>query len=136
MSVVRVNYMPKFYFGDDAVLLTLDGGGVDEMRAALLEALRDGSARRTFDEVVNDFELAESGAASVDLTPTHISWKLDSATTFEIVDCLTALRAPRDARTSAGHFYVDVQAPAHTLVISRDEYVDTVYTRMFPSDPE
>ncbi|WP_173008526.1 hypothetical protein [Mycolicibacterium sp. P1-18] len=32
MSVVRVNCMPKFYFGDDAVLSTLDGGGVDEMR--------------------------------------------------------------------------------------------------------
>jgi hypothetical protein len=28
MSVIRVNVLPEFYHGDDAVLLTLDGGGV------------------------------------------------------------------------------------------------------------
>jgi|RhiMethySRZTD1v2_1073278.scaffolds.fasta_scaffold4529007_1 hypothetical protein len=28
MSVIRVNFLPEFYLGDDAVLLTLDGGGV------------------------------------------------------------------------------------------------------------
>ena len=28
MSVIRVNVLPEFYLGDDAVLLTLDSGGV------------------------------------------------------------------------------------------------------------
>jgi hypothetical protein len=28
LSVIRVNVLPEFYLGDDAVLLTLDGGGV------------------------------------------------------------------------------------------------------------
>jgi len=35
MSVVRVNFLPEFYLGDDAVLLTLDGSGVDKMKDAM-----------------------------------------------------------------------------------------------------
>ena len=42
MSIVRVSYMPEFHFGDHVVLVTLDGDGVDEIRAELDEALREG----------------------------------------------------------------------------------------------
>lgn len=135
MSVVRVNYMPESYFGEDAVLLTLDGGGVDEMLGALDEALRERSARRTFDGVVHDFVIVEPDAASVDLTPTHVLWRMDPAKNSEMADCVTALAAPRGTGGTAGHFYVDVLAPADTLVISRDEYVDVVYPWMVPGDP-
>jgi hypothetical protein len=48
MSVIRVNFLPEFYYGDDAVLLTLDGGGVDEWRPhhqpALVQLAASGSA--------------------------------------------------------------------------------------------
>lgn len=32
MSVIRVNFLPEFDYGDDAVLLTMDGAGVDRLR--------------------------------------------------------------------------------------------------------
>ena len=136
MSVVRLNFMPEFNFGDDAVLLTLDSDGVEEVRAAFDEALRMGSSQRTFDGVTHDFHI-EPGAATIDLSPTHVHWRVDSAKTSEIIDGLTALNAPqrneRIAATGGGHYYVDIVAPADTLVLSRDEYVDVVYPWMSPT---
>lgn len=89
MSVVSVNYMLESYFGEDRVLLALDGGGVDDVRVALTEA----------------------GAASVDLTPIRVLLRIDAAKTSEMIDCPTTLSAPRGAERTAGHFYIDMLAP-------------------------
>jgi hypothetical protein len=67
MSVIRVNFLPEFYYGDDAVLLTLDGGGVDEFKAALSDAERHGSSRLDHDDVTHEFRI-EPGAADIDST--------------------------------------------------------------------
>lgn len=32
MRIIRVNFLPEFDYGNDAVLLTMDGAGVDTFR--------------------------------------------------------------------------------------------------------
>jgi hypothetical protein len=51
MSTVRVNFLPDFHYGDDAVLLTLDGAGVDELNTALRHTDQQGSSRLEHDGV-------------------------------------------------------------------------------------
>jgi hypothetical protein len=131
VSVVRINFLPEFHLGDDAVLLTLDGGGVDKMKAAVAEAQNNRSSRLLLDGVIQEFYI-ELGAATVELTPARVVWRLDAAKATEIADDLVALSTPRDGGKTAGHFYVDMTSPAETLVISRDEYTDIVYPWVSP----
>ena len=44
MSVIRVNYLADFHYGDAVVLLTMDGVGVDEVLTALRDAEAHGSS--------------------------------------------------------------------------------------------
>jgi hypothetical protein len=131
VSVVRVNFLPEFYLGDDAVLLTLDAGGVDTMKAAVAEARNTRSSRLLHDDIIQEF-LIEPGAATVELTPARVVWRLDADKAAEIADALVALSIPRDGGKTAGHFYVDFASPAATLVISRDEYTDVIYPWVSP----
>ncbi|WP_071289532.1 hypothetical protein [Mycolicibacterium llatzerense] len=127
MSVIRVNYLPEFHFGDDAVLLTLDRSGVDQFRAAVIRGARHGSATLEHDGVVHDVRI-EAGAAHIELTTTHVVWRLDNAKATEISAGLAALRDESESGTTGGgHFYVDMTGPAETLVVSRDEYVTVTY---------
>jgi hypothetical protein len=84
MSVIRVNFLPEFYYGDDAVLLTLDGGGVEEFKAALSDAERHGSSRIEHDGVTQEFRI-EPGAADIELNPTRMVWRLDHVKPVEII---------------------------------------------------
>ncbi len=127
MSVIRVNYLPAFHFGDDAVLLTLDRSGVDEFRAAMVSGARHGSATLEHGGVVHDVRI-EPGAAHIDITATHVVWRLDPAKATEISVGLAALGDESGSGTTVGaHFYVDVASPVDTLVVSRDEYIDVIY---------
>jgi hypothetical protein len=127
MSVVRVNFLPEFYLGDDAVLLTLHGSGVDKMKDAVEEARIKRSSRFLDNGVAQEFHI-EPAAATVDLSPTRMVWRLDQAKAAEIAADLMALSAQK----TGGHFYVDMTSPAVTLVISRDEYTDVVYPWVSP----
>jgi hypothetical protein len=131
MSVVRVNFLPEFYLGDDAVLMTLDGSGVDKVKDAVEEARNNRSSRFLHNGVAQEFHI-EPGAATVDLSPTRVVWRLDQAKAAEISEDLEALGALRGSGRTAGHFYVDMNSPAETLVISRDEYTDVVYPWVSP----
>ncbi len=130
MTVLRLNFLPEFYFGDDAVLLTLDGSGTDRMKAAVIEARNNGSSLLVHDGVTHEFVI-ETGSAAIELSPGRVVWRLDSAKAAEIAEDLATLCAARDSKT-AGHFYVDITSPAETLVISRDEYTDVVYPWISP----
>jgi hypothetical protein len=133
MSVIRVNFLPEFYYGDNAVLLTLDGGGVDEFKAALSDAERHGSSRLEHDGVTQEFRI-EPGAADIELNPTHMVWRLDPAKAVEIIEDLAVLSDEGSVgRPTSGHFYVDMSRPTETLVVSRDEYVDVVYPWQSPA---
>jgi hypothetical protein len=131
VSVVRVNFLPEFHFGGDVVLLTLDGGGVDKMKGAVAEAQSNHSSRLLLDGVIQEFYI-EPGAATVELTPARVVWRLDATKATEIADDLAALSTPTDGGKTAGHFYVDITSPAQTLVISRDEYTDIIYSWVSP----
>lgn len=133
MSVIRVNFLPEFHFGDDAVLLTLDGPGVDQFNAAVVRAEQHRSATLEHDGVTHEI-LIEPGTADVDLSPTRVVWRLDRAKAAEIAAGLTALGAGAAGdQPRSGHVYVDLSSPAETLVMSRDEYVDIVYPWLSPS---
>ena len=133
MSVIRVNYLSEFHFGDDALLLTLDGPGVDQFRAAVVSATRHGSATLERDGVLHDIRI-EPGAAHIDLTATHVRWRLAAAKAAEISAGLAALIDESESGTTgSGHFYVDMTRPADTLVVSRDEYVDVIYPWCSPT---
>jgi hypothetical protein len=133
MSVIRVNFLPEFYYGDDAVLLTLDGGGVDEFKNALSYAERRGSSRMEHDGVTHEFRI-EPGTADIELEPTHMVWRLDHAKAVEIIEDLAVLSDNGSVgRPTSGHFYVDMFTPTETLVVSRDEYVDVLYPWQSPA---
>jgi hypothetical protein len=127
VSVFRVNFLDDFDYGDDAVLVTMDGAGVDTLRATIVEAINSGSSQLDYDSVTHIFQI-ESGAASIDLGPTRIVWHLDLSKAHELELDLEVLS--NDGQ--AGHNYIDISAPAPTLVVSRDEYVDVVYPWIDP----
>lgn len=118
MTVVRAGLAPKFYFGRDAVLLAMDNPGVDHFLAALTEAQRQGSAQLDTDEMHHRF-VVEPGAADVEFQDGAAVWRLDHAKAAEIIELLTDM----SQHPGAGHYYVDISAPAQTLVLSLDEYV-------------
>ena len=128
MSIIRVNFLPEFDYGDDAVLLTMDGAGVDIFRAALNDAIESGSSRLDHDGVTHIFQIRAS-AADIDLEKTRVVWQLDLATARELELDLDVL----SNEGGAGHNYVDMSTPAPTLVVSRDEYVDVVYPWVDPA---
>src|SRR5271156_131659 len=133
MTVIRVNFLPEFYYGDDAVLLTLDGSGVDAFKAALSAAERHDSSRLQPDGVPHESRI-EPGTADIELVPTSVVWRLDHAKAVEIIDDLAVLSDKGGAgRPTSGHFYVDMATPTGTLVVSRDEYVDVVYPWQSPA---
>ena len=127
MSTIRVNFLPEFYYGDDAVLLTLDGGGVDELKNALSDAQQRGSSRLEHDGVTHEFRI-EPGSADLELDRNHVVWRLDHVKAAEIIGDLAVLGGKGGGGgPTSGHFYVDMSTPTETLVVSRDEYVDVIY---------
>ncbi len=114
---VRAGLAPKFYFGRDAVLLAMDNAGVTPFLAALTQAQQQGSSRLDVDEMTHQF-FVEPGAAEVQFQDAAAVWRLDHAKAAEIIDLLTDM----SRHPGAGHYYVDIAAPATTLVVSLDEY--------------
>ncbi len=126
MSVIRTNYVTDFYYGDPAVVVTLDGAGVEEMLAAVQAAVSEGSSVLEHDGVVQEFRL-QPGAADVDMEPTRMVWRLDAAKATEIAEYLDSLQTPDPRTVHSRHQYVDMVTPIETLILSRDEYVDIVF---------
>lgn len=123
MSVIRVNYVTDFYYGAPAVVVTLDGAGVEEMLAAVQAAVTEGSSVLEHNGVIQEFRL-QPGAADIDMEPTRIVWRLDAAKVTEIAEYLETLRTPDPRSVLSGHQYVDLVRPIETLILSRDEYVE------------
>jgi hypothetical protein len=121
MSVIRVNFLPEFDFGHDAVVLTMDHAGVDDVIAILKRAEPGRPSVFEHDGVTQEFYIEPDGA-DIELKKTHIVWRLDRAKADEIIDYLDTLREPR-----AGHQYVDIVTPAETLVLSCNEYVNAPF---------
>src|ERR1700761_7904653 len=114
MGVIYAELAKAFYFGDDAVLLAMDTAGVDMVLQALTQAARSGSSRLLQEATTHQF-IIEAGAADVEFHDGAVVWRLDAAKAAEIVELLSAMHG----RPSAGHHYVDITAPAETLVCRR-----------------
>ena len=121
MTIIRVELLPDFMWGDDVVLLAMDGAGVATFADALNDAVRLGSSRLEHGGVMHEFVM-QAGAADIEMGEDRVVWRLDPTKAVEIVDDLTAMR---DA-DGPGHNYVDISTPTTTLVLSRDEYVSVV----------
>lgn len=119
MTVVRAELAPKFYFGDDAVLLAMDTAGVNTVLVTLVQAERQGYSRMAHDGKIHEF-LIVPGAADIELHDDKVVWRFDDAKAMEVIELLTAMT---HTTTGAGHYYVDISAPTQTLVLSRNEYV-------------
>lgn len=122
-----MNFLPEFDYGDDAVLLTMDGFGVDMFRTALIGAIRTGSSQLDHDGVTHLIQI-QTGAADIDLEQTRVVWHLDLSTAHEIELDLGVL----SDKGRAGHNYIDMSTPAPTLVVSRDEYTGVIYPWVTP----
>lgn len=118
--MIRVEYLAGFHFGDDVVLVALDGAGLDAFVAALDEADRRRDWRVELNERTHRFRV-EAGAADVGLHD-HVEWRLDHAVIADMVDKLAAMKQAG----GPSHHYVDIAGPVGTLVLSLDEYPDDV----------
>jgi hypothetical protein len=121
MSIIRVELLPDFMWGDDVVLLAMDGAGVATFADALNDAVRLGSSRLEHGGVMHEFVM-QAGAADIEMGENCVVWRLDRTKAVEIVDDLTAI----GDGDGPGHNYVDISTPTTTLVLSRDEYVRVV----------
>lgn len=118
--MIRVDYVSDFHFGDDVVLLAMDGDGSELFGAALKRAGPQEEWRVEFDGRTHHFRV-QSGAANVGLRGDRVEWCLDIVVIADMVAKLAAMR--ESGRPS--HHYVDISTPADTLVLSVDEYPDT-----------
>ena len=117
MSNIRVELAPEFMFGDDVVLLAMDGVGLDLVLKLMQEAVSTGRSRLEHQGVSHAVEIGAT-ESSVELTDTSNIWRLSAVTAHEIISYLTALRNSN----RPGHQYVDISQPTDTLVLSLDEY--------------
>lgn len=118
MSIIRVDLAHEFMFGDDVVLLAMDGAGVTTFADALKNAVQQGQSRLTHDGVTHDF-FVRTGESVIELDGASVVWKFDPAKVGEVIDNLDSLAG----NNRPGHQYVDIAKPTDTLVLSRDEYV-------------
>jgi hypothetical protein len=118
MTTIRVEVAPEFMFGDDVVLLAMDGAGVTAFAAALKNAAHQGSSRLEHGGVTHEF-MIESGESDIELDGLRVVWRLDPAKADEVIGDLSVL----ENSGRPGHHYVDISKPTDTLVLSRDEYV-------------
>jgi hypothetical protein len=118
MTVIRAELAPKFMFGDDVVLLAMDGAGVVAFAAALQDAAKHESSQLEHGGITHEFSI-QNGESEVELDGARVIWRLDATKAEEVIAYLDALKN----NDRAGHQYVDISEPTDTLVLSRDEYV-------------
>lgn len=73
-----MNFLLEFDYGDDAVLLTMDGAGSTRSEPTLSEAIPHGSSQLDHDGVTHLIQI-QTGAADIDLQQTRVVWILDAA---------------------------------------------------------
>ena len=119
MAVIRVKMIPGFYLGDDAVLLAADRKGMEAFERALSATVRKENAppHLIASGTSHEFHIGGS-AAQVQLEEGRVMWRLSRAS--EILAMLASLTAS----IGPGHQYIDIDSPAQTLILSKEEYLD------------
>ncbi|WP_102140887.1 hypothetical protein [Mycobacterium hubeiense] len=117
MTVLHVELVPEFDFGDDVVLLAMDTAGVEAFLTPLRQAEQHGLSRMDHGGITHEFSI-EPGAADIELHDDRVVWRFDQAKAAKIIEMLTGM----SQSSGAGHYYVDISEPARTLVISHNEW--------------
>lgn len=113
--------IPEFHLGDDAVLLAADHEGIEAFERALSASAKkeNVTSRLVASGMSHEFHIAGS-AAQVQFAEGRVIWRLSEEKASEILDML----APLKASIGPGHQYIDIDTPAQTLILSKDEYLD------------
>jgi hypothetical protein len=122
MAIIRVKKIPEFYFGDDVVLLAADREGTDAFERALVQTAKKENvpSHLIFEGTNHEFDVS-GPEARVELQEKCVIWHLPDQKVSEILDKLASLKiAPYPS-----HYYVDIDSPARTLILSVDEYLDS-----------
>lgn len=118
--IVRVALLEAFDYGDDAVLVAMNPSGLEALTTALCDAQEQQFSRLTSDRRVHTFQ-SHFGAADIYLhgnCDDHVQWRLDSIIIQQLIEMLTGMKGK-----GLCHNYLDIKTPAHTLVLSVDEYL-------------
>jgi hypothetical protein len=119
MNIIRVDYVQEFK-GENVVLLAMDASGLEVFLAALIQTQHATAVVSTITNTqsVSVIEIGGS-AARIDVQNNRVMWSLPKATLTEMIEKLQAMRTS----PTPCHHYVNMDSPAKTLVLSRDEYV-------------
>lgn len=103
MTVIRAELAAGFMFGDDAVLLAMDGDGVTAFATALREAYQQGTWRLEHDGVSHEIFI-DSGESDIDLDGTRVVWRhaCYQAEFLRSAAGAKQVRAPRTAGPGGG----------------------------------
>jgi hypothetical protein len=118
--IVRVALETDFYFGDDAVLVAMNAAGLDALFAAVHRARERRWARMECGGKRHVIRV-RPGAAEVHLREDRdddVEWRLDPLIVSEMIGKLAGMRGH-----GLCHNYIDLSAPAETLILSVDEYL-------------
>lgn len=121
VAIVRVAVLEEFKFGHAAVLAAMNATGLDAFASALSKAHEQGFVRLDIEGRIHTFR-REVEAAAVNLQDDLddcVEWRLDPETIDEMIEMLAGMRDHGPC-----HNYVDIEAPADTLVLSLDEYFE------------
>ena len=73
MTIIRVDLVPEFMFGDDVVLVAMDSDGVTTFAAALKDAAQQGSSLLKLGDVTYEF-LIQSGQSDIEIVASRVAW--------------------------------------------------------------
>ncbi|MGH9646621.1 MAG: hypothetical protein ACRD4E_07380 [Bryobacteraceae bacterium] len=122
MAKMRVEFIARFYMGeDDAVLVAADRDGIDQLAGAIRQACQPiGSPSVLRANQRTHVFMTEAGGGTIEFRNGDVIWRLSKERMEEIADKLESMKE------SPGpcHHYVEIVAPASTLILSRDEYPD------------
>ncbi len=121
MAVIRVKMISGFHLGDDAVLLAADGEGIEAFERALSATTRkqDVPPQLIASGTRHEFHIGGSDAR-VQFVDGRVIWRLSEEKASEILDML----APLKVSMGPAHQYIDLDSPAQTLILSKEEYLD------------
>ena len=120
---MRLELIPQFYMGeDDAVLVALDLNEIEELAGVMRQAIGSRSPIILRIGQQTHVLMAEERGGAIELRDGNVTWRLSGERMEEIASKLEAMKANR----GPCHDYVDITEPASILILSRDEYPESL----------
>jgi hypothetical protein len=117
VPIIDIELVPDFK-GEPVILVAMDIGGLSAVQAAISSAQQGLTSTAAAGQVAMKI-IAQADRSILELDGMPIVWRLTPETAREIAGKLDALAA----HAGPCHHYVDIDAPAKTLVLAKDEYI-------------